>query len=1193
MPGHAARTTRGSGAAAKPKVLPPARAFAKPARAAGPALVRRGVGQTRTDRERFVLPKEYRRSSTNHGSAVRSFASPLENPARVDSIISGAEFLSALHSLPRVEAAPRYSSGVDLHPWSLPDSNTALDGESVSDFTGARQRPAAVIQFAQLPQTQVIVPPALLLHQPLGKAITTHSLQRFASTAITSSGAALPVAVRNPLAHTFSVDLSPIRVHTDAHSQQVVRSLSTRAFAYGNHIFLGPGEQPADLGLMAHEVAHVVQQSRGATLQHFTPGGGDVFEREADAASSAATRGESFTVQQRTSARPQGYGLGDLASDLGIPIPDPLDWLANKANVIPGFRMFTIVLGVNPINMSAVDRSAANILRAVIEFLPGGGLITQALENSGVFEKAGAFVEEQIASLGMTGAAIKAAVTEFIAGLSLKRIVTEPGNVWEDAKRIFTEPIDRIISFVKGLVTGIIQLIKDAILKPIAKLAEGTEGYNLLKGILGKDPITGEAVPRTAETLLGPLLKMIGLGDVWQKMQEAKAVPRAWAWFQSTMSTLVGFVSQIPGLFISAFKSLTIEDIILVPKAFAKLANVFGGFLGKFVSWGVDAMFKLLEIVFDVVSPKAFGYIKQTGSALKNILKNPLPFVGNLVKAAKLGFTNFASNILGHLKKGLIDWLTGSLEGVYIPTALSLPEFGKLAISILGVSWAQIRGKIVKALGPNGEMIMSGLEELFDVVQALISGGPAAAWEVIKDKLTGLKDTIVQGIISFVTESIVTKAVPKLIAMFIPGAGFISAIISVYDIIKTFIEKLQKIGQVIGAFVNSIVSIAAGNIGGAAAKVESVLGGLLSLAISFLAGFVGLGKVTSKIKEVINKVRTTVDKAIETAVNWIINKAKSLFARLFSSKGKDKKKGKDAKGGTVKKPFSLPKEGHTVTAKATGATLKISIASLREMEIRAMLAEAYAEVNADESRPKDEKARLLGDLSGARAAVATMGQQYDAEYRKGDLDYEPWAEIRMTGIINLLSALGADGVKAFADFKGKPLDKRYLPSSYDVRQNLYITGSGYSTNQKSVVASGSAELAADVKVIVANRKTDPAKAKKAWNNIVKKLRAPDGSTMATIDTMVPATKYHVDHEDDLAKHWQKKGGNNTGDTDRWALSNLSNLRYITEAENLRRPKGNYVNFVKKGFTSARADGNAPLAKRIDGQPFRDSNGAPI
>ncbi len=346
-------------------------------------------------------------------------------------------------------------------------------------------------------------------------------------------------------------------------------------------------------------------------------------------------------------------------------------------------------------------------------------------------------------------------------------------------------------------------------------------------------------------------------------------------------------LERIPDLFIAAFKSLTIEDIILVPKAFAKLVGVFGGFMGKFVSWGVDAMFKLLEIVFDVVSPGAWEYIQKTGSALKSILQNPLPFVGNLVKAAKLGFTNFAGNILTHLKKGLIDWLMGSLEGVYIPTALSLIEFGKMAISILGISWAQIRGKIVKALGPSGETIMTGLEAVFDVVMALINGGPAAAWEVIKDKLTTLKDTIVQGIISFVTESIVTKAVPKLIAMFIPGAGFISAIISIYDTITVFVEKISKIIQVVTAFVNSIVAIAAGNIGAAAAKVESILGGLLSLAISFLAGFVGLGKVTSKIKEVIEKVRTAVDKAIEAAVTWIINKAKSMFASLFAKKRKD------------------------------------------------------------------------------------------------------------------------------------------------------------------------------------------------------------------------------------------------------------------------------------------------------------------
>jgi len=715
------------------------------------------------------------------------------------------------------------------------------------------------------PRLPVAGPPAVRLSSGTPSAVPEGS----------EGGEPLPPTIRKTLENSLQVNLQSVRVHTDSQAQNKVGKLSARAFTYGTHIFLGRGEQATDLGLIAHETAHVIQQQSAPMLQRWAITHSDPYEREAHQASAAVQLGASFNVRERTrTPRVQRWGIEDEA----------LDIIADKANMIPGFRMFTIILGVNPINMSRVDPSPANILRALIEFLPGGGLITQVLNNTGAFEKVATWVEQQIRSLGLVGSSIKQALMDFVKSLKPADIL-DPGGVWDRAERIFTSPIDRIISLAKGMPPGILKLVKDVILPPIAKLAEGTEGYNLLKGILGEDPITGEAVPRSAETLLGPLMKMIGLGDVWEKMQQARAIPRCWAWFQSTIAQLLAIVSQIPPSFIAAFKSLTLEDIILIPKAFIKLGKVFVGFLGKFVSWGVTAMWNLLEIVFDVVSPGAFGYIKKTGAALKSILKNPLPFVGNLVKAAKLGFTNFAANFLTHLKAGLLNWLAGSLPGVYIPTALTLVEFGKLALSVFGVSWEQIRGKIVKALGPNGELIMKGLEEAFDVIVALVTGGPAAAWEVIKDKLTNLKDMIIDGIIGFIKETVVTKAIPKLIAMFIPGAGFISAIISIYDTVKVFIEKISKIIQVVTAFINSIVAIAAGNIGAAASKVENILAGLLSLAISFLAGFV-LGNVAGKIMGVINKLWDKVDKALDTAIAWIINKAKALFARLFGKKDK-------------------------------------------------------------------------------------------------------------------------------------------------------------------------------------------------------------------------------------------------------------------------------------------------------------------
>jgi hypothetical protein len=432
-------------------------------------------------------------------------------------------------------------------------------------------------------------------------------------------------------------------------------------------------------------------------------------------------------------------------------------------------------------------------------------------------------------------------------------------------------------------VKDILKFIKDAILKPLAALAEGTRGYDLLKAVLGEDPITGEPVPRTAETLIGGFMKLVGQEEIWENIKKGNAVARAWAWFQSALGGLMGLVRSIPHRVVDTITSLTIQDIITVAGAFGKIVGLFANVVGDFLSWGLQTTWNLLEIIFDVVKPGIMGYIKRTGAALKSIIKNPLPFVGNLINAAKSGFQNFADNFGAHLKAGLIDWLTGSLTGVYIPKALSLPELGKFAISVLGISWAQIRAKIVKVLGPNGESIMKGLESGFDIIVALVTGGPAAAWELIKEKLTDLKDQVVSGIIGFVTETVIMKAVPKLIAMFIPGAGFISAIISIYDTIMVFVQKISKIIQVVVAFIDSIVTIAAGNIGAAAKRVESILGGLLSLAISFLAGFLGLGKITDKIKGVIEKVRASVDKALDAVIAWIVDKAKALFGKAKSA----------------------------------------------------------------------------------------------------------------------------------------------------------------------------------------------------------------------------------------------------------------------------------------------------------------------
>ena len=120
----------------------------------------------------------------------------------------------------------------------------------------------------------------------------------------------MPVSVRRALERSFDVDLSPVRVHADPRSAAAADSLGVRAFTHGLHIFLGSGQSPTDLALMAHEVSHVVQQQGAPVLQMYSVSGGDRFEREAEQASATAQRGERAAVAERTGGpRVQGQGL--------------------------------------------------------------------------------------------------------------------------------------------------------------------------------------------------------------------------------------------------------------------------------------------------------------------------------------------------------------------------------------------------------------------------------------------------------------------------------------------------------------------------------------------------------------------------------------------------------------------------------------------------------------------------------------------------------------------------------------------------------------------------------------------------------------------------------------------------------------------------------------------------------------------
>jgi len=130
-------------------------------------------------------------------------------------------------------------------------------------------------------------------------------------------GAPLPAELRTRLESGFNADLAEVRVHQGPAAARLALGYGARAFAYGHHIVLGKGESARDVALMAHEVAHVLQQRAATTVQRCATdgccgcagGAGGVHEAEAARAAATVSGGGAYTVTgQAAAGTPQFEG---------------------------------------------------------------------------------------------------------------------------------------------------------------------------------------------------------------------------------------------------------------------------------------------------------------------------------------------------------------------------------------------------------------------------------------------------------------------------------------------------------------------------------------------------------------------------------------------------------------------------------------------------------------------------------------------------------------------------------------------------------------------------------------------------------------------------------------------------------------------------------------------------------------------
>ncbi len=187
-------------------------------------------------------------------------------------------------------------------------------------------------------------------------------------------GEPLGSATRAAMSASFNHDFSGVRTFGDRDAGRVAESLGAAAFASGRDIVFAPGRQdPHSAGgreLLAHELAHVVQQAGG---QGGRATGGEALEAEADRAASLAAQGRPVPfplspagpdIQCRVELRDVGRGESSGVARL----PE----LADRLNAISTALIFDTSGGlltyvVNPYgDMTEFDREMIDFIDAPV-----------------------------------------------------------------------------------------------------------------------------------------------------------------------------------------------------------------------------------------------------------------------------------------------------------------------------------------------------------------------------------------------------------------------------------------------------------------------------------------------------------------------------------------------------------------------------------------------------------------------------------------------------------------------------------------------------------------------------------------------------------------------------------------------------------------------------------------------------------
>lgn len=579
------------------------------------------------------------------------------------------------------------------------------------------------------------------------------------STLNSSKGGGAPLSgkVKNEMESGFGADFSNVRIHSDSNAVKMNQQLGAQAFATGNNIYFNEGKynpsSQTGKHLLAHELTHTIQQ--GASI-HKKP--------------------------EEISSAPEMIQGSFL--DL---VPN---WIINEARHIPGYTLFTVIVGYDPLRQVDVERTPINLIEGLMGLVPFGTAIFDKLQEYGILQKVFDWVEGKLGELGLTIDSILDLVEEVWHEVSFPYtgiidLVTEK----------FNELVSRVTSFVSATVDQVITWIKEALIDVAEPILAENKAWSLIKKIIKYDPLRDEEVNATTVEILEDFLLLIGKETELEQMKEKGTLQKTADWLDTQVGTFTSLLGELRGLITAAWDAIQPSNLANIADNLSALADQAGGFLQRVWDFAVGVALKVLELVKESL----LGYLSAQaatvrGYSLIKVIIGRDPFtnetversVPNLIRGFMSLMDGGEQQYAQMAESGAIARITGEIEAAVatlnMTPAAIIQLFTDLWNSFTIDDLIHPLDAFVRIIEKFGEpigrliafvaeiiriVIMAILEMMnfpFDLIGNIISRAMQAIEDIKKDPIGFLKNilrAIKQGFVQFF-DNIVTHLVGGL-----------------------------------------------------------------------------------------------------------------------------------------------------------------------------------------------------------------------------------------------------------------------------------------------------------------------------------------------------------------------------------------------------------------------------------------------